>query len=63
MKELPKSKITKVRCIRISDNTTFIAKNITEASKLSGVPKQTISKNMNWDDRISKGWKFYNYGF
>lgn len=63
MKELPKSKITKVRCIRISDNTTFIAKNITEASKLSGVPRQTISKNMNWDDRVSKGWKFYNYGF
>ena len=63
MKELPKSKITKVRCIRISDNTTFIAKNITEASKLSGVPRQTISKNMNWDDKVSKGWKFYNYGF
>lgn len=63
MKELPKSKITKVRCIRISDNTTFIAKNITEASKLSGVSRQTISKNMNWDDKVSKGWKFYNYGF
>jgi len=63
MKELQKSKCTKVRCIRIKDNTTFIAKSLAEASKLTGVPRQTISRNMNWDDKIAKGWKFYDYGF
>ena len=64
MKQIPIKyfKPTKVRIIRVKDNATFVVKSIKEASQITNVNESTIQKNINLDNKIFNGYKFYKYG-
>lgn len=51
----------KLRCVRIKDNTTFNVLGYKRASEITSVNISTIKKNLNCDDKVSKGFKFYDY--
>lgn len=57
----PRGTIKNIRCVRVKDNVTKIARGYKEASEVTGIGISTIKNNLNWDDRIAKGFKFYDY--
>ena len=51
----------KIRVVRVKDNTTFTVVGYRKASELTNVSIRMIEKNLNHDDKISKGYKFYDW--
>lgn len=51
----------KIRVVRVKDNTTFTVVGYKKASELTKVSIRMIQKNINCDDKTSKGYKFYDW--
>lgn len=51
----------KIRIVRVKDNTTFTVIGYQKAFVLTNVPIRTIKTNMNRDDKIINGYKFYDW--
>lgn len=51
----------KIKIVRVKDNVTFTVVGYKKASKLTNVSIRMIGKNINCDDKITKGYKFYEW--
>ena len=51
----------KIRIVRVKDNITFNVIGYKKAVELTNVSVDKIRYNMNRDDKITNGYKFYDW--
>lgn len=51
----------KLRVVRVKDNKTITVYGYNNAAQLTGVPVERLKYNLNRDDKVANGYKFYDY--